>query len=69
VADALIGLSPEHGLDVAFLAASRGHDATDRIGPMLASRYVHIGASDGGAHLASFATYGDARAGVVCELA
>ncbi|HLY80272.1 MAG TPA: amidohydrolase family protein [Caulobacteraceae bacterium] len=58
-ARALINLSLEHGLDVAFLAASRGHDATDRIGPMLASPYVHIGASDGGAHLASFATYGD----------
>ena len=58
-ARALINLSLEHGLDVAFLAASRGHDATARIGPMLASAFVHIGASDGGAHLASFATYGD----------
>src|SRR5579871_4879499 len=58
-ARALINLSLEHGLDVAFLAASRGHDDTGRIGPMLASPYVHIGASDGGAHLASFATYGD----------
>ena len=58
-ARALINLSLEHGLDVAFIAASRGHDATDRIGPMLASPHVHIGASDGGAHLASFATYGD----------
>jgi len=58
-ARALINLSLEHGLDVAFLAASRGHDDTGRIGPMLASPFVHIGASDGGAHLASFATYGD----------
>jgi N-acyl-D-aspartate/D-glutamate deacylase len=58
-ARALLNLSLEHGLDVAFLAASRGHDSTNRIGPMLASPYVHIGASDGGAHLASFATYGD----------
>jgi N-acyl-D-aspartate/D-glutamate deacylase len=58
-ARALINLSLEHGLDVAFVAAGRGHDATDRIGPMLASPFVHIGASDGGAHLASFATYGD----------
>jgi N-acyl-D-aspartate/D-glutamate deacylase len=58
-ARALINLSLEHGLDVAFLAASRGHDATARIGPMLAGPYMHIGASDGGAHLASFATYGD----------
>jgi N-acyl-D-aspartate/D-glutamate deacylase len=58
-ARALLNLSLEHGLDVAFLAASRGHDATDRIGAMLASPFMHIGASDGGAHLASFATYGD----------
>jgi N-acyl-D-amino-acid deacylase len=56
---ALINLSLEHGLDVAFLAASRGHDATDRIGPMLRHPLMHIGASDGGAHLASFSTYGD----------
>jgi N-acyl-D-aspartate/D-glutamate deacylase len=58
-ARALINLSLEHGLDVAFVAASRGHDDTGRIGPMLANPHVHIGASDGGAHLASFATYGD----------
>jgi N-acyl-D-aspartate/D-glutamate deacylase len=58
-ARALIEVSLEHDLDVGFLAASRGHDATDRIGLMLASPFVHIGASDGGAHLASFATYGD----------
>jgi len=58
-AQALIDVSLEHGLDVGFLAASRGHDDTGRIGPMLAHPLVHIGASDGGAHLASFATYGD----------
>ncbi|HEY1751231.1 MAG TPA: amidohydrolase family protein [Caulobacteraceae bacterium] len=58
-ARALIDVSLEHGLDVGFLAASRGHDDTARIGPMLAHPLVHIGASDGGAHLASFATYGD----------
>lgn len=56
---ALITLSLEHGLDVAFVAASRGHDDTDRIGPMLAHPLMHIGASDGGAHINSFATYGD----------
>jgi N-acyl-D-amino-acid deacylase len=58
-ARALIKLSLEHGLDVAFLSASQGHQLTDRIGPMLAHPLVHIGASDGGAHLSSFATYGD----------
>lgn len=56
---ALINLSLEHGLDVAFLSASQGHQATDRIGPMLANPLVHIGASDGGAHISSFSTYGD----------
>jgi N-acyl-D-aspartate/D-glutamate deacylase len=56
---ALLNLSLENGLDVAFLAQSRGHDDTGRIGLMLANPHVHIGASDGGAHLASFATYGD----------
>lgn len=58
-ARALIDLSLEHGLDVAFLSASQGHQSTDRIGPMLAHPLVHIGASDGGAHIASFSTYGD----------
>jgi len=58
-ARALITLSLEQGLDVAFLAANRGHDISGRIGPMLAHPLVHIGASDGGAHIASFATYGD----------
>ncbi|CAN7409692.1 amidohydrolase family protein [Phenylobacterium sp. LjRoot164] len=58
-AQALIDISLAHGLDVAFLAADMGHEATDRIGPMLAHPLVHIGASDGGAHIASFSTYGD----------
>lgn len=58
-ARALIDISLENGLDVAFLSASQGHEATDRIGPMLAHPLMHIGASDGGAHIASFATYGD----------
>jgi len=58
-AQALIDLSLENGLDVAFLSAGQGHQSTDRIGPMLAHPLVHIGASDGGAHLASFSTYGD----------
>jgi N-acyl-D-aspartate/D-glutamate deacylase len=58
-AQAIINISLENGLDVAFLAANGGHDDTTRIGPMLAHPLVHIGASDGGAHLASFATYGD----------
>jgi N-acyl-D-amino-acid deacylase len=58
-ARALISLSLENGLDVAFLAANRGHNDTARIGAFLNHPLMHIGASDGGAHLASFATYGD----------
>jgi len=58
-ARALITLSLEHGLDVAFLSANAGHEVTERIGPMLAHPLMHIGASDGGAHIASFSTYGD----------
>lgn len=58
-AKVLIDISLAHGLDVAFLAASAGHEKTDRVGSMLAHPLMHIGASDGGAHLHSFATYGD----------
>lgn len=58
-AQAVINMSLENGLDVALLSANGGHDDTARIGPMLAHPLMHIGASDGGAHLASFATYGD----------
>jgi N-acyl-D-aspartate/D-glutamate deacylase len=58
-AQALIAISLENDLDVAFLAANVGHADTSRIGPMLAKDTVHIGASDGGAHITSFSTYGD----------
>ncbi len=58
-AEALIDLSLENGLDVALLADSVGHEDVSRIGPMLANPLVHIGASDGGAHISSFSTYGD----------
>ena len=58
-ASALIALSLENDLNVPFLAAGMGHDKTDRVGPLLAHPNVHIGASDGGAHITSFSTYGD----------
>ncbi|MGA1675821.1 MAG: N-acyl-D-amino-acid deacylase family protein [Pseudomonadales bacterium] len=58
-AAALIDLSLEHDLKVHFLAADRGHEVPDRVGPLLADPLVHIGASDGGAHICSFSTYGD----------
>jgi N-acyl-D-aspartate/D-glutamate deacylase len=59
IARTLIDLSVEGDLDVAFCAANQGHNIADRVGAMLAHPLVHIGASDGGAHLTSFATYGD----------
>jgi N-acyl-D-aspartate/D-glutamate deacylase len=59
VPQALINISLEGDLDVAFMAANQGHNVSDRVGPLLAHPLVHIGASDGGAHLTSFATYGD----------
>ncbi|MBX3707885.1 MAG: amidohydrolase family protein [Pseudomonadales bacterium] len=58
-AEAMIELSREHDLKVHFLAANRGHENAERIGPLLADPLVHIGASDGGAHICSFSTYGD----------
>ena len=58
-AGAMIDLSLAEDLGIHFLAASMGHQDPSRIGPILANDLVHIGASDGGAHIQSFATYGD----------
>ena len=58
-ADVLIDLSLAEDLGVHFLAARLGHEDPSRIGPILANDLVHVGASDGGAHIQSFATYGD----------
>jgi N-acyl-D-aspartate/D-glutamate deacylase len=58
-AGAMIDLSLEEDLGVHFLAARMGHEDPRRIGPLLANDLVHVGASDGGAHIQSFATYGD----------
>jgi len=55
----LINVSLEHDLLVPFVAANVGHQDAARVGPLLAHPLVHIGASDGGAHVTSFATYGD----------
>src|SRR4029077_3241969 len=40
-----------------FLAANVGHQDADRVGPLLAHPLVHVGASDGGAHVPSFSTH------------
>jgi N-acyl-D-amino-acid deacylase len=58
-AGVMIDLSLDEDLGVHFLAASMGHEDPSRIGPILANEHVHVGASDGGAHIQSFATYGD----------
>jgi N-acyl-D-aspartate/D-glutamate deacylase len=58
-AGAMLDLSLAEDLGVHFLAASMGHEDPRRIGPILANDLVHVGASDGGAHIQSFATYGD----------
>jgi len=58
-AGAMLDLSLAEDLGVHFLAASMGHEDPRRIGPLLANDLVHVGASDGGAHIQSFATYGD----------
>ncbi len=58
-AAAMIDLSLAEDLGVHFLSANMGHEDPARIGPLLADDLVHVGASDGGAHIQSFATYGD----------
>ena len=57
--DAMIDLSLEEDLDAHFLAASMGHNDVPAVGALLKQPNVMIGASDGGAHILSFSTYGD----------
>lgn len=58
-AELLIDLSLEEDLETWFIRADIGHKDPDAVGSLLAHPYVHVGASDGGAHVGSFATYGD----------
>lgn len=57
--EVMIDLSLEENLDAHFLAANMGHNDDSRVGALLAHPQVHVGASDGGAHILSFSTYGD----------
>ncbi len=57
--EAMIDLSLEEDLDAHFLAADMGHNDDERVSTLLKHPRVHIGASDGGAHILSFSTYGD----------
>ena len=57
--DAMIDLSIEEDLDAHFLSAGMGHNDDVEVSRLLAHPHVHVGASDGGAHILSFSTYGD----------
>lgn len=58
-AEALLDLAVEEDLRTWFMRANIGHVDTDAVGGLLAHPNVHIGASDAGAHVGSFSTYGD----------
>ena len=57
--EAMIDLSLEEDLQAHFLAENLAHNDDKRVAELLVHPNVHIGASDGGAHILSFATYGD----------
>jgi N-acyl-D-amino-acid deacylase len=57
--ETMIDLSLEEDLQAHFLLADVGHNDDEKVGALLSDPLVHIGASDGGAHILSFATYGD----------
>jgi N-acyl-D-aspartate/D-glutamate deacylase len=58
-ATVILDLSLEEDLRAGFLCPNMGHDDVEKVAAMLTHPCVHIGASDAGAHVASFATYGD----------
>ena len=57
--EAMIDLSLEERLGAHYLAANMGHNDDEAVGELLRHPNVMIGASDGGAHILSFSTYGD----------
>lgn len=59
IAEVMLDLSLEEDFEVEFTAASLAHDDADKVGEMLASDYIMVGAGDAGAHVTRFATYGD----------
>ena len=58
-ANVMIDISLDEDLKTYFIAADLEHNDSTRVGKLLADEYVHVGASDSGAHIQSFATYGD----------
>ena len=57
--DAVVDLALEEDLGTWFIRESIGHVNSPVIGELLADPAVHVGASDGGAHVGSFSTFGD----------
>lgn len=57
--DAVVDLALDEGLATWFIRESVGHDDSEAVGALLAHPLVHVGASDGGAHVGSFSTFGD----------
>lgn len=59
IAEVMLDLSLEEDFEVEFTAASLANDNVDKVGAMLNSEYIMVGAGDAGAHVTRFATYGD----------
>ncbi len=57
--DTVVDLALDEDLGTWFIRASIGHDNSPVVGDLLAHPFVHVGASDGGAHVGSFSTFGD----------
>jgi N-acyl-D-amino-acid deacylase len=57
--DAVVDLALDEELGTWFIRASIGHQNSPVVGELLAHPHVHVGASDGGAHVGSFSTFGD----------
>lgn len=57
--DTVVDLALDEDLGTWFIRESIGHDNSPVVGDLLAHPYVHVGASDGGAHVGSFSTFGD----------
>jgi N-acyl-D-amino-acid deacylase len=57
--DTVLDLAFDEELGTWFIRASVAHNNSDVVGTLLANPLVHVGASDGGAHVGSFSTFGD----------
>jgi N-acyl-D-aspartate/D-glutamate deacylase len=58
-AETMLDLAIDEDLGTWFMRSDIGHVDIESVGSLLAHPFVHIGASDAGAHVGSFATYGD----------